>query len=97
MAFVVKGVTQVSYYFSIRIVIDTDINSASPPAVDFVKIIQIDRCSPNGSSSNQCQVEVTIASCLMFCSDPTCTVVATTPFYVLYLNRVFWMLHKIND
>ena len=54
MAFVVKGVTQVSYYFSIVVTIDTDIKTAALPTVNFVKIIQIDRCSPNGSSSSHC-------------------------------------------
>lgn len=95
MAFVVKNITQVSYYFSIRIIVDTTVYANNLPSVDFVKIIQIDRCSP--SNAGQCQVEVQINSSLLFCKDSTCALTSTIPFYVLYLNRVFWMLHQIND
>jgi hypothetical protein len=48
LAFVVHSVTQVSYYFSMRVVVDTTIDTAAPPAVDFVKIIQVERCPPGG-------------------------------------------------
>jgi hypothetical protein len=47
MAFVIKSITQVSYYFSIRVVLDTNIGANSPPAVQFVKIIDIERCPDN--------------------------------------------------
>jgi hypothetical protein len=41
LAFVVKNVTQVSYYFSIEVVVNTNVSSLNPPAVNFVPIIDI--------------------------------------------------------
>jgi hypothetical protein len=61
------------------------------PAVEFVPIIQVDRCK------DVCEAEINIASILNFCSDQTCVENKDTPYFTLFLNRVFYMIHKIDD
>ena len=92
MAFVLKGVTQISYYLCIKVCIDLNVD-ANVPVVNFVKIIQIDRCPPEGV----CTVTVNVNSSLYFCSDLTCANISKTPFFVLFLNRPFWMRYQIDD
>jgi hypothetical protein len=59
------------------------------PAVEFVPIIQVDRCKDG------CVLENNIASILNFCSDQTCVENKDTPYFTLF--RVFYMIHKIDD
>jgi hypothetical protein len=63
------------------------------PAVQFIKIIQVERC--NGQST--CQVSVTIPTSLWFCSDSSCGTLSQQPFFLLYINRPFYMKHRIDD
>jgi hypothetical protein len=51
----------------IRICLETNV-VAAVPAVNFVKIIQVDRCPPDGG----CTASISISSSLSFCEDNTC-------------------------
>jgi hypothetical protein len=42
LAFLVRGITQVSYYFSIRSIINTGTGTQNLPPATFVKLIQVD-------------------------------------------------------
>jgi hypothetical protein len=93
LAFVIEDVTQASYYFSFIVTINASLIANNVPAVQFIPIIQVQRC--NGQA--YCEVQVTVPTSLWFCSDSTCNTIALTPFFLLYINRIFYMKQIIDD
>jgi hypothetical protein len=86
-------VTQASYYFSFTVTVSASTIANNVPAVNFIKIIEVQRCNGNA----MCQVSVQVPTSLWFCSDSSCGDIALTPYFLLYINREFYMLHRIDD
>lgn len=70
------------------------VKAVNLPPVDFVKIIQIERCPQDAAN---CEVNVTIPTSLWFCKYSTCAELSETPFFVLFINRIFYVKHRIDD